>query len=360
MNRKQRILVADDETDISTVFASALTMSNYEVELASDGEECLQKARSGNFDLIVLDVHMPKIDGFEAIRQIKSMNHLRYTPVVFLTGFGTSPEDIESGYTLGGTEYWKKPITVEELEVRVRSILSIAEAERKLRALQETFTSMVIHDLRGPLGGIVGFAELLLEDKEQFSAQHLEMLNAINSASHLMLDIVTDFLEITRLEMGELKLHRSPTNIGELIDRCVFNAAEIQKEKSIHTKTEIGDIPLLSCDPDRIEEVINHLLDNALRFTPPDGSITVTAKKQDSFIVVKVSDTGKGIPEEDIPMLFDKMRITTLGAKRAGSKTGLGLPICKGIVEAHRGKIMVTSKEGNGTTVTVMLPIVAV
>ena len=360
MNRKQRILVADDETDISTLFASALTMSNYEVELASDGEECLQKARAASFDLIVLDVHMPKVDGFEAIKQIKSMTHLKYTPVVFLTGFGTSPEDIESGYTLGGTEYWKKPITVEELEARVRAVLSIAQAEKKLRELQESFTSMVIHDLRGPLGGIVGFAELLLEDKKILAPQHLEMVEAINDASHLMLNIVTDFLEITRLEMGELKIHRSPTNLRDIVDRCVFNTMELQDERSVSVKTEIADLPMLNVDPDRIEEIINHLLDNGLRFTPPKGTISISARIEDSLMVLSVADTGEGIPQEDIPMLFDKMRITTMAAKRAGSKTGLGLPICKGIVEAHGGTISVQSKEGTGTIVTIRLPVVTV
>ena len=115
-------------------------------------------------------------------------------------------------------------------------------------------------------------------------------------------------------------------------------------------KIDFQELPLLYIDPDRIEKVFNQLLDNALRFTPEGGSISISAAPRPNSVVVRFSDTGVGIPAKDIPMLFDKMRITTPGAKRAGSKTGLGLPICRGIIEAHGGTISAESSEGKGTT----------
>ncbi|HJZ12263.1 MAG TPA: hybrid sensor histidine kinase/response regulator, partial [Acidobacteriota bacterium] len=339
MIEKKRILVADDEASNTDLFASVLEQSNYRVDKAFDGEECLQVARSAHFDLILLDVNMPKLDGYEVIKQLKRMPHLKHTPVVFLTGYGTSPANIESGYLLGGTEYWTKPIAVQELEVRVRAVLRIAEAEKKLRDAQEVFISMIIHDLRSPLSGIVGFAEFLQEEKDKFEPQLVEMVDAIGSSADLMLTIVTDFLEITRLEMGESKMQRVQVHIPELIERCVFSHSAAQREKSLQVMTQVGELPPLFADPDRMDVVFNHLLDNAIRFTPEKGSISITANAKTDSVVMSVSDTGVGISEEDIPMLFDKMRIATPGSKRAGSRTGLGLPICRGIIEMHGGTL---------------------
>jgi signal transduction histidine kinase len=357
MAEKQKILIADDEPGITEVLASVLERSNFDVTKAFDGEECVQKARSSSFDLVLLDVHMPKLDGYEVIKQLKQMPHLKYTPIVFLSGYNTAPNNIESGYKSGATDYWKKPMATEEFEVRVRAILRIAEAERALREMQEGFTSMIVHDLRGPLGGIVGFAEMLSEDKDKLEPEISELVNEIGKAAKVMLNLVIDFLEITQLDAGESKIYRHQENLRTIVERSVYNLSEAQKEKSIPVKIDFPDLPLLFIDPDRIEKVFTQLLDNALRFTPKGGSISISAVATPVSVVVKFSDTGLGIPAKDIPMLFDKMRITTLGAKRAGSKTGLGLPICRGTIEAHGGAISVESKEGKGTTFTITFPL---
>ncbi len=357
MTEKKSILIADDEATNRDLFASILELSNYSVDKASDGEECIQKARSANFDLILLDVNMPKLDGYEVIQQLKRMPHLKHTPIVFLTGYGTSPANIESGYLLGSTEYWTKPMAVQELEVRVRAILRIAETEKKLRDAQEVFISMIVHDLRSPLSGIVGFAEFLEEEKDNFEPHLVEMVDAIGSSAHLMLTIVTDFLEITRLEMGESKIQRVHARLSEIIDRCILKHSAAQQEKSLQVKTHVSELPTIFVDPDRMNVVFNHLLDNAIRFSPENGTISISAHADAESVVVTVGDAGSGISDQDIPMLFDKMRIATPGSKRVGSRTGLGLPICKGIIEMHGGTLSVQSKKGIGTTFTITLPL---
>jgi signal transduction histidine kinase len=357
MDEKQKILIADDEPGITDVLASVLERNNFDVTKAFDGEECLQKARSSSFDLVLLDVHMPKLDGYEVIKQLKQLPHLKYTPIVFLSGFSTAPDNIESGYKSGGTEYWKKPMATEEFEVRVRAILRIAEAEKTLREMQEGFTSMIVHDLRGPLGGIVGFAEMLSEDKEKFEPEIGELVDEIGKAARLMLNLVIDFLEITQLDAGESKMYRNQESLRDIVERSVSSLSKSQHEKLIGVKIDLPDLPMLSIDPDRIEKVFTQLLDNALRFTPKGGSVSISAAAGPGSVVVRFSDTGVGIPAKDIPMLFDKMRITTPGSKRAGTKTGLGLPICRGIIEAHGGTISAESKEGKGTTFTITLPL---
>ena len=222
--------------------------------------------------------------------------------------------------------------------------------------MQEVFVSMIVHDLRGPLGGIVGFAEMLAEDKEKFGDEIGELIDEIGKAARLMLNVVVDFLEITRLESGESKLSRSPIDLKELVEHSLDGLAKVSKEKSIRVNVQCDNLPQVFVDPERIEKVFNQLLDNAFRFTPAGGEITIIANASQDSVVVRVRDTGPGIRTQDLPMLFDKMRITTPGAKRAGSKTGLGLPICRGIVEAHGGTIAAQSEEGKGSTITVTLP----
>lgn len=360
MAEKQRILIADDEPTITELFASVLTRADFDVTKAFDGGECVEKAKSSSFDLILLDVQMPILDGYEAIEQIKQMPHLKFTPVVFLSGYSTTPDNIEAGYRHGGTEYWKKPMSSDEFEVRVRAVLKIAGAEKKLREMQDGFISMIVHDLRGPLGGIVGFAEMLAEEREKLDPEIAELTDEIGKAAKHMLNIVVDFLEITRLETGDVKMTRANVALAEIIEGSIANHSHVIKDKSMLVRTELGDIPTIFADPERMEKVFSQLLDNALRFTPAGGSIVISAASRQEGIVITVRDTGKGIPAQDIPMLFDKMRITTPGSKRAGSKTGLGLPICRGIIEAHGGTISAESKEGEGTTITIRFPVQSV
>jgi len=360
MAAKQRILIADDEPTITELFASILTRADFDVTKASDGEECVQKAKSSSFDLILLDVQMPIMDGYEAIKQLKQMPHLKFTPVIFLSGYSTTPENIEAGYRHGATEYWKKPMSADEFEVRVRAVLKIGEAEKKLREMQDGFISMIVHDLRGPLGGIVGFAEMLSEEREKLDPEIAELTDEIGKAAKFMLNIVVDFLEITRLETGDVRMTRIDIGLSDIIERSIASLSDVIKEKSVLVKMEIDDTLKIFADPDRMEKVFTQLLDNALRFTPAGGSVAFSAASSRESIVITVRDTGKGIPARDLPMLFDKMRITTPGSKRAGSKTGLGLPICRGIIEAHDGTISAESKEGEGTTITIRFPIQSV
>ena len=360
MAEKQRILIVDDEAAITDVFGSVLEQINFSVVKAFDGEECLLKARGNMFDLILLDVHMPKLDGYEALTQLKQMPQLKHTPIIFLTGYSTAPADIESGYLLGVTEYWKKPMAVEEFEARVRAMLRIAEAERKLRELQEVFNAMIVHDLRGPLSGIVGYAELVSEDEKGSSPENVKMLKTVGTAAKLMLNIVNDFLEITRQESGEQKLHVAPMYIRDVIDRALSNTAEAQRERTLHVSADIGEVPVIDGDIGRMELAFTQLLDNSIRFTPNNGSLSISATASLSSIVVTVDHSGEGIPAKDLPMLFDKMRITTPGLRRPASQTGLALPICKGIIEAHGGSISAHSETGKGTTFTITLPLTAV
>ena len=172
-----------------------------------------------------------------------------------------------------------------------------------------------------------------------------------------MLNLVIDFLEITQLDAGEAKMYMNQESLRDIVERSVASLSKAWQEKSIRVKLDFPDLPKLLVDPDRIEKVFTQLLDNAVRFTPKGGSVSISAVLTPGTVVVTFGDTGVGIPEVEIPMLFDKMRITLPGSKRAGTKTGLGLPICRGIIEAHGGLISAESRQGKGTTFTLTFPV---
>ncbi len=360
MAQKEIILVADDDPSMLRLYELMLNQSGYTALLAENGLQCVQRAANTSPDLIILDVFMPQLDGYEAIALLRKMPHLRHTPIVFLTGHDTSPENIEKGYKLGGTEYWAKPINDEELLARVRAILRVSKAEKDLRTIRESFNYMIIHDLRGPLSGISGYVELLKEDKEKIPPEDFELISGIGEATVVLLEIVKDFLEVSRIEAGTLRIQHQPILLRPIIESCCNRFAPLIQQKEITVTFTVDSTPMFLGDGELLEEVFSNLLNNALRFTEPHGTISITSQVEEkngaANVIITVADTGVGIPPEDIPMLFDKNRIMTSGAKRAGARTGLGLPICKGIVEAHGGTIDVHSELQHGTTFIVTLP----
>ncbi|MCX6137083.1 MAG: hybrid sensor histidine kinase/response regulator [Ignavibacteriales bacterium] len=361
MSQQYTILVADDEEAIVTLFSSVLRASNFSVETATNGHECIRKAKETNPDLILLDIHMPALDGYETIKELRKIRQFQFTPIVFLTGYSTSPANIEVGYELGSTEYWTKPINSEELVARVRSLLSSMESEKRLRNLQQAFNSMIVHDLRGPLGGVVGYIELMKEDKDKLDPEHYEMLCSMGDASKTMLNIITNFLELSRIELGALTLDCRDIDLEEVIRTSIHATESAAIDKMIGLSLTMEKLPRVHADPDYLEGVLTNILQNAFRFTPDNGSVTIatalTGKGASASAFIIITDTGIGIPPEDIPSLFDKNRILLPSSKRAGSRTGLSLPICRGIIEAHGGTIAVKSELHIGTSFTISLPI---
>jgi signal transduction histidine kinase len=361
MAEQYTILVADDEVDIVNLFASIFRTNNFIVETANNGYECIRKAKECDPDLILLDIHMPALDGYETIKQLRMIKQFQYTPIVFLTGYNTTPANIEVGYELGSTEYWTKPIDAGELVARVRSLLTSMEAERKLRNLQQAFNAMIVHDLRGPLSGIVGYVELMKEEKEKLDPEHYEMVCAMGDASQVMLNIISNFLELSRIELGALVLNRREVSVEDMIRGSIQATDSVAIGKTIGIDVKIDPVPHISADPDYLEGVLTSILQNAFRFTPAKGTVIIRAfiaeKTAPESVMITVTDTGAGIAPADIPHLFDKNRILLPASKRPGSRTGLSLPICKGIVEAHGGTITVQSEVQQGTTFAITLPV---
>ena len=361
-----RILVVDDEDLFRQMLISWLRGDGHSVESAADGEEAIAKVQSNPFDLILLDVRMPGVDGIGVLKYVKE--HYPGIEVIMLTGY----EDIRIAVEcmkLGAGEFLTKPIDSDGLSARVRSILRAHEAERKVEALETEFNSMLLHDLHTPLNSmnttlhyiINGMAGPLVEQQEQ-------LLQYIDVTADRVLTIVKDALDLTILEAGKVHLDKKPTNIEQLLKRVIQwleVVARVQK-RSIRLEIEPG-LPEISGHENKTEQMLSNLVNNAIKYNHDGGTVTVRAtknmmvddlrKKERPCIQIDVSDTGVGIPEQELPFIFDKYKQLLTGKVSELKASGLGLAICKTIVEAHRGKIWAESQVGNGSRFSVTLPL---
>jgi signal transduction histidine kinase len=263
-------------------------------------------------------------------------------------------EEVEFLSTLAG----QAAIAICNAQLYEHSARQALELE-KASKLQADFSAMIVHDLRSPLSTIMSIAEMInggmLGDVNDEQKQWLDRLR--HNASDLV-RLVSDFLDLSKLEAGRVELSRAPTQIPDLLRNTVENFAPLARTKNISLTVHTDEtLPAVSADARRLDQVLNNLVSNALKFTAAGGSIRLEARADGAgVLVVKVQDSGVGIAQEEIPKLFQKYRQTASGNLSAQKGTGLGLVICKMIIEAHGGSIWAQSEEGKGATFSFKLP----
>ena len=365
------ILLVDDEASNVDSLAIVLANEHYIVYRATSGEEGLNILGKEKVDLVLLDVLMPGLDGFETLSRIRVHKKTRDLPVIFLTGMMRDPVNVDRGFTLGVNEYLLKPIDTNELIVRVRSILRMTAAEKKVKQLQADFFSMLVHDLRGPLTAIRAFAQVMMAEKNITPVDRDEMVETIEKASVQMLNIINDILDLSKLESEYVTLNRQEMDLKETIEHSMMRMKPLALKKSISFALKYEDARVsLNADESKIEQVMDNLLMNGIKFTGDRGRIDISvceAREGDDIlkkagikppaVIVSLNDNGIGIPAKEIPFMFDKYRQIVTASIDAGKGTGLGLAICKNIIEAHGGKIWVESEERVGSTFYFSLPL---
>ncbi len=364
------VLIIDDEVSNVDTLAVLLSHENYRVFRAVSGEEGLGILDREKIDLVLLDILMPGLDGFETLSRIRVHKKTKDLPVIFLTGFMRDAASMERGFNLGVNEYLLKPIDTNELIVRVKSILRMTAAEKKVMQLQSDFFSMLVHDLRGPLTAVRAFTQLMMEEKNLSEADKDEMLHSIERASEQMLDLINDILDLSKLESEYVTLAKHPIDLLGTIDHSLARMKPLAIKKSITfaREYEAGGFSV-PADETKIEQVLDNLLMNSLKFTGERGEIVVSVRNsrqgdpslkdagiQGQAVIVSVRDNGAGISAKEIPYIFDKYRQIVTTAAVAEKGTGLGLAICKNIVEAHGGRIWVESQENVGTVFSFSIP----
>jgi signal transduction histidine kinase len=216
---------------------------------------------------------------------------------------------------------------------------------------------MVSHELRTPLTSIQGYAELLLEDK-RITEEQRETLTIIKKNSDRLLGLVNDLLDLSRMEAGKIDLHRANLDLARLIPQVAGSLRPLIDAKRQRLKLDLGEaLPAVWADQDRVTQILTNLISNAHKYTLAEGNITVAARRDDGFVRVDVTDTGMGLSPEDQAQLFTKFFRAHERLPQAGGGTGLGLVICRLLVELHGGRITVSSTPGQGSTFSFSLPV---
>lgn len=356
-----RILVVDDTPDNCLLIQAILQDEGYQVELAESGREALDKIDQAPPDLVLLDVMMPGMDGYEVTRRIRDNTKLPFMPILLTTAY--DQPSVAQGLDTGADDFIRKPVHFDELLARVRALLRLKHSvdERDQIARQrEDFVSRLTHDLRTPLVAADRMLDLLAQGvMGELSGDVQEAISIMVRSNQNLLTMVNMLLEVYRYEAGRKTLTFSPVNLLDLTQEVIEELSPLAIDKQLELAFEPGDPKQdYSIKGDRIElrRVLTNLIGNAIKFTD-QGSVTVRLSKTNlsstAAVKLEVIDTGPGIPSEEQSTLFESFN----SGKHKRSGSGLGLHLSRRIAQAHNGTISVRSGAGEGSTFTVLLPI---
>lgn len=362
-----KVLIVDDNPQNLDVMAALLDEENFKVFFALDGLSALQRAEDGQPDIILLDVMMPEMDGFETCRRLKAQEKTRDIPIIFMTALSSTTDKVQ-GFEFGAVDYITKPIQPAEVFARITTHLKIRrlqrelqnalDRERALNTLKTRFISVASHELRHPLTAILHATNFLEELGEQLSAEKKaqQFAHIEQSVAH-MTDILNDILILSRKETGKIEFH------PQMRDVTSFCAAIVHEFHAICDATHTlafssPEQPIYaSVDAQLLQVILSNLLSNAIKYSPNGGKIAFALLRNADRVLFQITDDGIGISEEDFSHLFETFRRGSNVGDIQG--TGLGLSIVKEFVEVHGGSIQVKSAINSGTTVTVTLPLCA-
>lgn len=369
------ILVVDDNHTNLRVIVNSLREFGFKLLMAKDGEMCLKITQARQPDLILLDVMMPQMDGWETCTRLKADDTTRHIPVIFMTAL-TSEDDKVKGFEIGAVDYITKPIQQREVLARVNTHLRIQaltqtlqqknEELAALNASKDKFFSIVAHDLKGPFLPLLGNLELLSDMADKIEPTEIKkMASSSHWAAKRTFELLEDLLQWARMQMGRMEYNPEVLELHNIVLQAIEVLLQTADAKRIHLQSEVEAGITVYADENMLTTIIRNLTNNALKFTPEEGSVTIRAQPYQTdnmddreFIQIAVVDTGIGIDQEAQEKLFKVgSQYSTKGTKNEAG-TGLGLLMCKEMIEMNEGQIWLESQLGQGTTVYLTVPLV--
>jgi len=365
------ILIVDDRPENLISLQKVLQAHNFEVDTASSGEEALKKVLKNNYVLIILDVQMPDMDGFEVAEAISGFSKAKDTAIIFLSAVNTELKFITKGYLSGGLDYITKPVDINVLLLKIKTFYRIYEQNRKLNEVQEKlleeiefrkqaehkkdeFISIASHELKTPLTSVKGYIQLLQRsinrDDKTMAQNHLEkasiQLEKLN-------ELIADLLDISKIESGKMKFNMK----SFCADNMVNNAIEMLQQSNPDFKiSKLGKIDeMIFGDEMRLEQVVINFITNAIKYAPGTNQVNVITHIKDEKLYVAVKDFGIGISKEQQHKIFDKFYRVEDNSNRFNG-LGIGLYICSEIINRHGGTIGVNSVLDEGSEFYFIIP----
>lgn len=359
------ILVVDDTPENLTLLVGMLKEQGYRVRPVPSGALALQAAAAEPPDIILLDISMPEMDGYEVCRRLKADPRLKDIPVLFLTA-RTDIEDKVKSFEVGGVDHVTKPFQFAEVNARVKTHLELRRQKKeieknyqdlaRLEALRDSLVHMLVHDLRSPLAALVGFLGFLKEAEAKFDQDQREDIEEALKAAKRMALMVTGVLDVNKLEAGKMTVHLGECDLTALGQEVIGSLSSITEGRSLEFTPPHGEMKGW-LDQGLIFRVLQNLIANALKFAPKNnGKVELRVEKKGEGVRLEVRDNGPGIPAEHHGRIFEKFGQVEGEATRRFISTGFGLTFCKLAVEAHGGQIGVESEAGKGSIFWFTLP----
>lgn len=366
------ILIVDDTPENLISLKKVLEKNNFEVDTASSGEEALKKVLKNSYVLIILDVQMPGMDGFEVAEAISGYSKAKETAIIFLSAANTEFKFIAKGYSSGGLDYITKPVDMNILLLKVKTFYRIYEQNRKLNEMQKNlleeiefrkeaerkkdeFISIASHELKTPLTSVKGYVQLLERSVNKGDSETVKKhLGKAQVQLEKLNNLIADLLDISKIESGKLKFNKQNFAIDGLLDNVIEVMHQSNPEFKIH-KNGTANCEVYG-DEMRIEQVIVNFLTNAIKYSPGTDEIQLNVKVEDNQLSISVKDQGIGMLPEQLAHVFDKFyRVEETSQRFQG--LGIGLYISAEIIKRHGGEIGVNSTYGEGSEFYFSMPI---
>ncbi len=363
-----KILIVDDVMSNVLLLKVLLTNEKFAIATASNGRQALEQVEKENPDLVLLDVMMPDMSGFEVAQHLKSNPNTADIPIIFLTALN-STADIVKGFQVGANDFISKPFNKEELIIRVTHQISLVAAKRlilsKTEELQRTIAgrdklySVIAHDLRSPMGSIKMVLNILILNlpSEKIGAEMYELLTMANQTTEDVFSLLDNLLKWTKSQIGKLNVVYQDVDLVEVTDGVIEIFSMVASLKKIRIREMKPEKMMVNADIDMLKTVVRNLLSNAIKFSKENSEVLVKMEEVDGMAVVSVQDYGCGISEEgQKKLLHTDTHFSTFGTNNEEG-SGLGLLLCKDFVVKNGGKLWFTSKEGEGSIFSFSIPV---
>lgn len=363
-----KILIVDDVMSNVLLLKVLLTNEKFAIATASNGRQALEQVEKENPDLVLLDVMMPDMSGFEVAQHLKSNPNTADIPIIFLTALN-STADIVKGFQVGANDFISKPFNKEELIIRVTHQISLVAAKRlilsKTEELQRTIAgrdklySVIAHDLRSPMGSIKMVLNMLILNlpSEKIGAEMYELLTMANQTTEDVFSLLDNLLKWTKSQIGKLNVVYQDVDLVEVTDGVIEIFSMVASLKKIRIREMKPEKMMVNADIDMLKTVVRNLLSNAIKFSKENSEVLVKMEEVDGMVVVSVQDHGCGISEEgQKKLLHTDTHFSTFGTNNEEG-SGLGLLLCKDFVVKNGGKLWFTSKEGEGSIFSFSIPV---